>query len=87
MKITLRNGVEIPVNGCGVTGKELHIDIPSDYGFVETVTMLDNPEATSEIVYTSSAETVTYSGYTHIYRVGYSPWMENTLSVTLEKGE
>ena len=63
-----------------------HIDIPAEYGFVKVVQTFDDPEATSEIVYTSSAETVTYVGYTHISRVGYSPWMEDTLSLALDKG-
>lgn len=85
MKITLNNGREFEVYGCGVSGGTLCIDLPASVGFVEAVTAFDDPAATSVIAYESAAERLTYEGYTHICRAGYSVWKDNALTIVLKK--
>lgn len=87
MTLTLNNGTVVPITGCGTTGKELHVDLPAEYGFVRTVQTFDDKEATEKMTYESSAETIVYEDYTQLIRVGYSPWKAETLNVVLEKGE
>lgn len=86
MTITLNNGVSLDVYGCGQSGDTLHIDIPAEIGFVEAAKIFDDPAATSVITYRSEVEVVDFEGFTHISRIGYSPWVENALAIVLEKG-